>query len=79
MFIVKNGQVFIDEALIPSAKIQGLAIPSHSRHQRNLKLIRLINFTHNSKGTPEGVPLPRGGDHAQNAKFLSFYRPSALV
>lgn len=26
MFIVKNGQVFIDEALIPNAKIQGLVI-----------------------------------------------------
>ncbi|SQH13017.1 Uncharacterised protein [Providencia heimbachae] len=52
---------------------------SQFHHQRNHKFIRLINFMNNSKGTPEGVPLPRGGDHAKNEKFLCFYRLSALT
>nr|WP_306804394.1 hypothetical protein [Providencia sp. PROV019] len=55
----------------------GLAISSHSHHQRNLKLIRLINFTYNSKGTPEGGPLPRGGDHAGNGSFSIFHAVSS--
>ncbi len=55
----------------------GLVIPSHSRHQINLKFIRLINFTHNSKGTPEGGPLPRGGMRAENGSFSIFHAVSS--
>ncbi|MDM9285569.1 hypothetical protein QU814_20910 [Providencia rettgeri] len=44
-----------------------------------LELIRLINFTHNSKGTPEGVPLPRGGDHAGNGSFSIFHAVSSRL
>ncbi len=65
--------------MLKAIGLSGLAIPDHFHHQRNLRLIRLINFTHNSKGTPEGVPLPRGGDHAGNGSFSNFHAVSSML
>lgn len=55
----------------------GLTVPTNSLLQRPLKLTWLISFTHNSKGTPEGVPLPRGDDHAGNGSFSNFHAVSS--
>lgn len=39
----------------------------------------IVGFDLKSKGTPGGVPSPRGGAHAGNGSFFNFYRSSPPV
>lgn len=49
-------------------------------NDRDLSLLSLANYIIGIilKGTPEGVSLPRGGDHAENGSFSIFHAVSSM-